>query len=114
MVASGITRPSILGRLLPAARPAVCLCPNCLQRGLGAGLVCRLLAVPPDPRVSPETTTSPVGPAGAREYCRLDDAGKSLPVGPAIGQARLRAAISQLGMSARPFRRIPLLCSGQA
>jgi len=34
-----------------------------------------------------------MGPAEVREYCRLDDAGKSL----------LRAAMSQLGMSARAF-----------
>jgi magnesium chelatase family protein len=37
-----------------------------------------------------------MGPAEVREYCRLDDAGKSL----------LRAAMSQLGMSARAFHRI--------
>ncbi|MBC7232714.1 MAG: hypothetical protein H5T68_05680 [Chloroflexi bacterium] len=39
-----------------------------------------------------------------REYCRLDDSGKSL----------LRAVMTQLGMSARAFHRIPSLCSGQA
>ncbi|MBM4432158.1 MAG: YifB family Mg chelatase-like AAA ATPase [Chloroflexi bacterium] len=37
-----------------------------------------------------------MGPAEVRERCRLDDAGKSL----------LRAAMSQLGMSARAFHRI--------
>ena len=37
-----------------------------------------------------------MGPAEVREQCRLDDAGKSL----------LRAAMSQLGMSARAFHRI--------
>jgi len=37
-----------------------------------------------------------MGPAEVREYCRLDDAGKSL----------LRAAMTQLGMSARAFHRI--------
>jgi magnesium chelatase family protein len=37
-----------------------------------------------------------MGPAEVREYCRLDDAGKGL----------LRAAMSQLGMSARAFHRI--------
>jgi len=37
-----------------------------------------------------------MGPAEVREHCRLDDAGKSL----------LRAAMSQLGMSARAFHRI--------
>ncbi|MGB9879912.1 MAG: YifB family Mg chelatase-like AAA ATPase, partial [Anaerolineae bacterium] len=37
-----------------------------------------------------------MGPAEVREYCRLDEAGKSL----------LRAAMSQLGMSARAFHRI--------
>ena len=37
-----------------------------------------------------------MGPAEVREYCPLDDAGKSL----------LRAAMTQLGMSARAFHRI--------
>jgi magnesium chelatase family protein len=37
-----------------------------------------------------------MGPAEVREYCLLDDAGKSL----------LRVAITQLGMSARAFHRI--------
>jgi len=37
-----------------------------------------------------------MGPAEVREHCRLDDAGKSL----------LRAAMAQLGMSARAFHRI--------
>jgi len=37
-----------------------------------------------------------MGPAEVREFCPLDDAGKSL----------LRAAMSQLGMSARAFHRI--------
>jgi len=37
-----------------------------------------------------------MGPAEVREHCRLDDAGKSL----------LRAAMMQLGMSARAFHRI--------
>ena len=37
-----------------------------------------------------------MGPAEVREFCGLDDAGKSL----------LRAAMSQLGMSARAFHRI--------
>jgi magnesium chelatase family protein len=37
-----------------------------------------------------------MGPAEVREYCRLDDSGKSL----------LRAAMTQLGMSARAFHRI--------
>ncbi len=37
-----------------------------------------------------------MSPAEVREYCRLDDAGNSL----------LRAAMSQLGMSARAFHRI--------
>lgn len=37
-----------------------------------------------------------MGPAEVREFCRLDDAGKNL----------LRAAMSQLGMSARAFHRI--------
>jgi magnesium chelatase family protein len=37
-----------------------------------------------------------MGPAEVREYCRLDDAGKSL----------VRSAMSQLGMSARAFHRI--------
>ena len=37
-----------------------------------------------------------MGPAEVREFCRLDDAGKSL----------LRAAMTQLGMSARAFHRI--------
>jgi len=37
-----------------------------------------------------------MGLAEVREYCRLDDSGKSL----------LRAAMSQLGMSARAFHRI--------
>ena len=41
-------------------------------------------------------TNADMGPAEVREYCRLDDAGKSL----------LRAAMSQLGMSARAFHRI--------
>ncbi|KPL17011.1 MAG: magnesium chelatase, partial [Anaerolineae bacterium SM23_84] len=37
-----------------------------------------------------------MGPAEVRQYCPLDDAGKSL----------LRAAMTQLGMSARAFHRI--------
>ena len=37
-----------------------------------------------------------MGPAEVREYCKLDDSVKSL----------LRAAMSQLGMSARAFHRI--------
>jgi magnesium chelatase family protein len=37
-----------------------------------------------------------MGPAQVREYCRLDDAGKSL----------VRSAMQQLGMSARAFHRI--------
>ena len=37
-----------------------------------------------------------MGPAEVHEYCRLDQAGKSL----------LRAGMSQLGMSARTFHRI--------
>ncbi len=37
-----------------------------------------------------------MGPAEVREHCPLDDAGKSL----------LRAAMTQLGMSARAFHRI--------
>ena len=37
-----------------------------------------------------------MGPAEVREFCGLDDAGKSL----------LRAAMTQLGMSARAFHRI--------
>ena len=37
-----------------------------------------------------------MGPAEVREYCRLDDSGKNL----------LRAAMTQLGMSARAFHRI--------
>jgi magnesium chelatase family protein len=41
-------------------------------------------------------TNADMGPAEVREYCPLDDAGKSL----------LRAAMSQLGMSARAFHRI--------
>ena len=41
-------------------------------------------------------TNADMGPAEVREYCRLDEAGKSL----------LRAAMSQLGMSARAFHRI--------
>jgi magnesium chelatase family protein len=41
-------------------------------------------------------TNADMGPAEVRDYCRLDDAGKSL----------LRAAMSQLGMSARAFHRI--------
>jgi len=54
-----------------------------------------------------------VGPAGVREFCGLDDAGKSLPLAlsqndrtEASRSARLRAAMSQLGMSARAFHRI--------
>jgi len=47
-----------------------------------------------------------VGPAEVREHCRLDDSGKSLPLGPAIFLAGLRAAMTQLGMSARAFHRI--------
>jgi magnesium chelatase family protein len=37
-----------------------------------------------------------MGPAEVREFCRLNEAGKNL----------LRAAMSQLGMSARAFHRI--------
>ena len=39
---------------------------------------------------------SDIGPAEVREVCRLDEAGKNL----------VRAAMSQLGMSARAFHRI--------
>jgi len=45
-----------------------------------------------------------VGPAEVREYCRLDDSGKSLPL--ASRPAGLRAAMTQLGMSARAFHGI--------
>jgi hypothetical protein len=55
-----------------------------------------------------------VGPAEVYEYCPLEDAGKSLPSGLAVRWARLRAAMSQLGMSARAFHRIPSLCSEPA
>jgi len=44
-----------------------------------------------------------VGPAEVGEFCGLDDAGKSLPL--ASRSARLRAAMTQLGMSARAFHR---------
>jgi len=53
-----------------------------------------------------------MGPAEVREHCRLDDSGKSLPL--ASRPAGLRAAMTQLGMSARAFHRIPSLCSGRA
>ena len=56
-----------------------------------------------------------MGPGEVREHCPLDDAGKSLclhltirlarPLGPAICRAGLRAAMTQLGMSARAFHR---------
>lgn len=46
-----------------------------------------------------------MGPAQVREYCRLDDAGRSLPLGSTIFPAGLRAAMSQLGMSARACHR---------
>ena len=41
-------------------------------------------------------TNADMGPAEVREHCAVDDAGKSL----------LRAAMTQLGMSARAFHRI--------
>lgn len=41
-------------------------------------------------------TNADMGPAEVREHCKLDDAGKAL----------LRAAVQQLGMSARAFTRI--------
>jgi len=41
-------------------------------------------------------TNADMGPAEVREHCAVDDAGKSL----------LRAAMTQLGMSARAFNRI--------
>lgn len=41
-------------------------------------------------------TNADMGPAEVREHCRLDDAGRAL----------LRAAVQQLGMSARAFTRI--------
>ncbi len=55
-----------------------------------------------------------MGPAEVREYCTLDDAGKSLPLGPVVGLAGVRsapqsgaqAAMQQLGLSARAFHRI--------
>jgi len=58
-------------------------------------------------------TNADMGPAEVREYCKLDDAGKSLPLGPSIGLAGVRsapqsgaqAAMQQLGMSARAFHR---------
>ena len=42
------------------------------------------------------TRNADMGPAEVREYCRIDDAGRSL----------LRAAMTQLSMSARAFHRI--------
>jgi magnesium chelatase family protein len=45
---------------------------------------------------TPLLCNADMGPAEVREFCRLDDAGKNL----------LRAAMSQLGMSARAFHRI--------
>ncbi len=42
------------------------------------------------------TCNADMGPAEVREYCRIDDAGRSL----------LRAAMTQLSMSARAFHRI--------
>jgi magnesium chelatase family protein len=45
-----------------------------------------------------------MGPAEVRQYCPLDDAGNSLPL--ASRPAGLRAAMTQLGMSARAFHRI--------
>jgi len=47
-----------------------------------------------------------MGPAEVREYCRLDDSGKSLPSGSRLLHAGLRAPMTQLGMSARAFHRI--------
>jgi magnesium chelatase family protein len=47
-----------------------------------------------------------VGPAEVREHCPLDDAGKSLPIRSRPLYAGLRAAMTQLGMSARAFHRI--------
>jgi magnesium chelatase family protein len=46
-----------------------------------------------------------MGPAQIRQHCPLDDAGKSLPFGPAICWAGLRAVMTQPGMSARAFHR---------
>ena len=42
------------------------------------------------------TCNADMGPAEVREYCRIDDAGRSL----------LRVAMTQLSMSARAFHRI--------
>jgi magnesium chelatase family protein len=44
----------------------------------------------------PLMSNADMGPAEVREYCKLDDAGKSL----------VRSAMQQLGMSARAFHRI--------
>jgi magnesium chelatase family protein len=44
-----------------------------------------------------------MGPAEVREYCRLDDAGKSLVR--SAPQGGTQAAMQQLGMSARAFHR---------
>ena len=41
-----------------------------------------------------------------REYCKLDEDGRSLPIGPAIRWAGVRSAMRQLGMSAPAFHRI--------
>ena len=54
------------------------------------------------------------GPAGLREHCRLTDAGKNLPLGPTFFMAGLRAAMSQSGVSAPAFHRIPSLDSEPA
>jgi len=53
----------------------------------------------------PLVCNADMGPAQVRGYCKLDDAGRSLPLGPAIGLAGVRSAMSQLGMSARAFHR---------
>ena len=45
---------------------------------------------------NPLTCNADMGPTEVREFCQLDSAGKSL----------LRAAMTQLGMSARAFHRI--------
>ena len=61
----------------------------------------------------PLVCNADMGPAQVREYCKLDDAGKSLRLRPAIGLAGVRsipqsgpqAAMQQLGMSTRAYHR---------
>lgn len=76
------------------------LCPGCRLGEPSAAIRKRVEAARERQRRRFEGTSllsnADMGPAEVREYCRLDDTGKSL----------LRAAMQQLQMSARAYHRI--------